>query len=54
MVEVWLPYGKTEVHISVPLKNLMGTLEPIKKEPTVSNRETVREPSKPRERRKLP
>jgi len=43
MVEVWLPYGKTEVHISVPLKNLMGTLEPIKKEPTVSNRETVRE-----------
>ncbi len=43
MVEVWLPYGKTEVHISVPLKNLMGTLEPIKKEPAISNRETVRE-----------
>jgi len=43
MVEIWLPYGKTEVHVSVPLRNLMGTLEPIKKEPAVSNRETVRE-----------
>jgi nickel-dependent lactate racemase len=28
MVECWLPYGKTEVHISVPLRYLMGTIEP--------------------------
>jgi len=27
MVECWLPYGKTEVHISVPLKSLMGIAE---------------------------
>lgn len=28
MVEVWLPYGKTEVHVSVPLRYLAGTIEP--------------------------
>ena len=28
MVEVWLPYGKTEVHVSVPLGYLVGTIEP--------------------------
>jgi nickel-dependent lactate racemase len=28
MVEVWLPYGKTEVHVSVPLRYLSGTIEP--------------------------
>jgi len=27
MVECWLPYGKTEVHVSVPLKSLMGIAE---------------------------
>ena len=27
MVECWLPYGKTEVHISVALKNLMAIAE---------------------------
>lgn len=43
MVEIWLPYGKTEVHISIPINNLMTTLEPTKKEPAVSNREIVRE-----------
>jgi nickel-dependent lactate racemase len=30
MVECWLPYGKTEVHISVSLRNLLGTVEPEK------------------------
>ena len=29
MVEVWLPYGKTEVHVSVPLRYLSGTIEPV-------------------------
>jgi len=28
MVEVWLPYGKTEVHVSVPLRYLAGAIEP--------------------------
>ena len=28
MVEIWLPYGKTEVHVSVPLRYLVGTIEP--------------------------
>ena len=32
MVEIWLPYGKTEVHVSVPLNYLAGTIEPSKLE----------------------
>jgi nickel-dependent lactate racemase len=32
MVEIWLPYGKTEVHVSVPLRYLAGTIEPSKLE----------------------
>ncbi len=32
MVEIWLPYGKTEVHISVPLRYLAGTIEPAELE----------------------
>ncbi|MBS7652559.1 DUF2088 domain-containing protein [Candidatus Bathyarchaeota archaeon] len=28
MVECWLPYGKTEIHITVPIQDLMGILEP--------------------------
>ena len=28
MVECWLPYGETEVHISVPLKEFQGVVEP--------------------------
>ncbi|MFB0543926.1 MAG: lactate racemase domain-containing protein, partial [Candidatus Bathyarchaeia archaeon] len=27
MVECWLPYGKTEVHVTVPIKNLLGIVE---------------------------
>ena len=29
MVDVWLPYGKTDVCIRVPARNLLGTIEPI-------------------------
>ena len=43
MVEVWLPYGKTEVHISVPLRYLMGTTEPDKGEPAANPFETISE-----------
>jgi nickel-dependent lactate racemase len=40
MVECWLPYGKTEVHISVPLRNLLGTVEPGKPK-TITNPQDV-------------
>jgi len=33
MVEVWLPYGDSEVHISVPLRYLAGTAEPPRGSP---------------------
>jgi nickel-dependent lactate racemase len=32
LVECWLPYGKTEVHVSVALRNLLATVEPAKSE----------------------
>lgn len=28
MVECWLPYGKTEIHITIPIQDLIGVLEP--------------------------
>jgi len=28
MVDVWLPYGKTDVCIRIPARNLLGTIEP--------------------------
>jgi len=28
MVDVWLPYGKTDVCVRVPARNLLGTIEP--------------------------
>jgi nickel-dependent lactate racemase len=28
MVDVWIPYGKTDVCVRVPARNLLGTLEP--------------------------
>ncbi len=32
MVDVWLPYGKTEVCVRVPTKNFLGSIEPNEKE----------------------
>jgi nickel-dependent lactate racemase len=29
MVDVWLPYGKTDVCVRVPARNLLGTIEPV-------------------------
>lgn len=43
MVECWLPYGKTEIHISVPLRNLIGTAEPDLGQPVPNQREAVTE-----------
>jgi len=31
MVDIWLPYGKTEVCVRVQAKNLLGSIEPIDK-----------------------
>jgi nickel-dependent lactate racemase len=36
MVDVWLPYGKTEVCVRIPAKNFLGTIEP-KEKPGVSD-----------------
>ncbi len=36
MVDVWLPYGKTEVCARIPTRNYSGSIEP-KKEPGVAN-----------------
>jgi nickel-dependent lactate racemase len=32
MVDVWLPYGKTNVCVRVPARNLLGTIEPADRE----------------------
>jgi len=32
MVDVWLPYGKTDVCVRVPARNLLGTIEPIERQ----------------------
>ncbi len=32
MVDVWLPYGKTDVCVRVPARNLLGSIEPIEKQ----------------------
>ena len=35
MVDVWLPYGKTDVCVRVPARNLLGTIEPVEREGVV-------------------
>ena len=32
MVDVWLPYGKTDVCVRVPARNLLGTIEPTERQ----------------------
>ena len=41
MVEIWLPYGKTEVHVSVPIRNLLGTAEPEKGQTLLNPRDAI-------------
>jgi nickel-dependent lactate racemase len=36
MVDVWLPYGKTDVCVRVPARNLLGSINPVQK-PGVSD-----------------
>ena len=38
MVDVWLPYGKTEVCVRVPTRSFLGSIEPVEK-PGVSDAE---------------
>jgi hypothetical protein len=28
MVDVWLPYGKSDVCVRIPARNLLGSIEP--------------------------
>jgi nickel-dependent lactate racemase len=32
MVDVWLPYGKTDVCVRIPARNLLGTIEPSERQ----------------------
>ncbi|MCW4029517.1 MAG: nickel-dependent lactate racemase [Candidatus Bathyarchaeota archaeon] len=32
MVDVWLPYGKTDVCVRIPARNLLGTIEPAERQ----------------------
>jgi len=48
MVDVWLPYGKTEVCARIPTRNFLGTIEPKEKpgvpDPRVEVERALREP----------
>lgn len=41
MVECWLPYGKTEVHLSIPLRDLLGVAEPDLGRPAPNQSEVI-------------
>jgi nickel-dependent lactate racemase len=41
MVDCWLPYGDTEVYVSVELENLLGIAEPKKVEPKKTSIEII-------------
>jgi len=41
MVECWLPYGKTEVYVTVGIKDLLSVAEPTKIEPRTQPREMM-------------
>ncbi|KON30360.1 hypothetical protein AC482_03970 [miscellaneous Crenarchaeota group-15 archaeon DG-45] len=43
MVECWLPYGRTEAHISVPLRDLIGVAEPEPGQPAPDAVEAIRD-----------
>ena len=41
MVDCWLPYGRTEVHVSVPMRNLIATVEPPQAQPELGSRQMI-------------
>jgi nickel-dependent lactate racemase len=42
MVDVWLPYGKTEVCVRVPARNLLGSIDPKEKASVPESRAEVK------------
>jgi nickel-dependent lactate racemase len=48
MVDVWLPFGKTEVCARIPTRNFLGTIEPKEKprvaDPRVEIERSLNEP----------
>jgi nickel-dependent lactate racemase len=48
MVDVWLPYGKTDVCVRVPARNLLGSIDPAQKpgvpDPKVEIERAINEP----------
>ncbi len=43
MVECWLPYGKTEVYVTIDLRDILSIAEPPKIEPTAQTKEIIHE-----------
>lgn len=41
MVDVWLPYGKTEVCARIPARNFLGRIEPVEKSSVPDSREEI-------------
>ncbi len=41
MVECWLPYGTTEVYVTVDMRDLLNIAEPVRQEPQLNAREIV-------------
>lgn len=41
MVECWLPYGKTEVHMSIPIQNLIRVSDPVTGQPELNLVEAI-------------
>ncbi|MGD0803762.1 MAG: lactate racemase domain-containing protein [Candidatus Bathyarchaeia archaeon] len=54
MVECWLPYGGTEVYVTVDMRDLLSIAEPVRQEPQLNAREVVsRALAEPRGSKKL-
>jgi nickel-dependent lactate racemase len=41
LVECWLPYGNTEVYVTVDMRDLLSLAEPVRQEPQLNAREIV-------------
>lgn len=44
MVDVWIPYGKTEVCARIPTRNFLGAIEPEEKPGVADPELKLREP----------
>lgn len=41
MVDVWLPYGKTDICVRIPARNFLGTIEPVDKSSAPDGRKEI-------------